>query len=165
MQITQFYSSHHVRKPGTTTKNPCRSRYPARNHHYVLGRFWWRNSRIVCIREKDHLSTLLWAGRLLHPSLKQLFSKPLPITWFILVLLYALVLEFKIRPARYWACSMLLEWAYFRDKVPFCKKTVAKEVGGRLFEVGVFLRDVLMVGYECRLSGVVDSPWHAQQTL
>ena len=23
--------------------------------------------------------------------------------------------------------------AYFRDKVPFCKKNVAKEVGGRIF--------------------------------
>ena len=31
--------------------------------------------------------------------------------------------------------------AYFRDKVPFCKKNVAKEVGGRIFEVGVFSRD------------------------
>ena len=36
---------------------------------------------------------------------------------------------------------MLLGWAYFRDKVRFCKKNVAKEVGGRLFEVGVFSRD------------------------
>ena len=36
---------------------------------------------------------------------------------------------------------MLSGWAYFRDKVPFCKKNVAKEVGRRLFEVGVFSRD------------------------
>ena len=36
---------------------------------------------------------------------------------------------------------MLSGWAYFRDKVPFCKKNVAKEVDGRIFEVGVFSRD------------------------
>ena len=36
---------------------------------------------------------------------------------------------------------MLLGWAYFRDKVPFCKKNVAKEIGGRIFEVGVLSRD------------------------
>ena len=36
---------------------------------------------------------------------------------------------------------MLSGWAYFRNKVPFCKKNVAKEVGGRIFEVGLFSRD------------------------
>ena len=36
---------------------------------------------------------------------------------------------------------MLSGWAYFRDKMPFCKKNVAKEGSGRIFEVGVFSRD------------------------
>ena len=36
---------------------------------------------------------------------------------------------------------MLPGWAYFRDEMPFCKKNGAKEVGGRIFEVGVFSRD------------------------
>ena len=36
---------------------------------------------------------------------------------------------------------MLSGWAHFRDKVPFCEKNIAKEVGGLIFEVGVLSRD------------------------
>ena len=43
----------------------------------------------------------------------------------------------------YWRSSspMLSGWAFFRDILPFCNKDIAKEVGGRIFEVGVFSRD------------------------
>ena len=43
---------------------------------------------------------------------------------------------------------MLLGWAYFRDKVLSCKKNVAKEVCGRLFEAGVFSRDYGTITYQ-----------------
>ena len=33
---------------------------------------------------------------------------------------------------------MLSGWACFRDKVPFCKKHLAEERGGLIFEVSVF---------------------------
>ena len=36
---------------------------------------------------------------------------------------------------------MLPGWTYFRDKMPFCKKNVAQEGGGCIFEVGVFSQD------------------------
>ena len=36
---------------------------------------------------------------------------------------------------------MLSGCAYYRDKMPFCKKNVAREIGWRIFEVGVFSRD------------------------
>ena len=142
-------------------KNTCRSRYPARNRHYVLVLFWWRNSRIVCkisaisiiqiSMEKDWY--LHFCGQADSYSetylgirqqtvgidcLNRLFQSHYR---FLLVLLFVLVLEVKLRPARYWTCSMLLGWVYFKDKAPFCKKNVAKEVGRRLFEVGIISRD------------------------
>ena len=36
---------------------------------------------------------------------------------------------------------MLSGWAYFRNKVTLCKKNIAKVIGGRILEVGVFSRD------------------------
>ena len=46
---------------------------------------------------------------------------------------------------------MLPGWAYFRDKVPFCKKKVAKEVGGHIFEVGVFCETTVLLTKLLRL--------------